>query len=318
MELIEYSVPEFSETQDIKNLLQKLGFDKSFLDGAGGNFFSRGKEELKHILEVARKMYKRLCIEVHPRAIGDSEEDATKLHTLMRVIEERFEYILNRRLISGKEIKDYGDLMECACGCEQTFPPEKLKNGQYKKYFNKKCRKKARQTRKTEKARKLRRPINREEFPLVTCICGCGTRFRQQPRHNLKIYFNDRCRRLMLYKKKKLDGTLKIESKEVRAERWKKYYEKKWGNITKTAEFIKCECGCGRELRKIPCGKSLTGFKRWFENKCKDKIKKRQDRKVQKNRHQNLLSILNETDEQKNVENSFDKCAGKDYSLTTV
>ena len=294
MELIEYSVPQVNDSNDIKVILKKLGLEKSLWENDGLNFFSQSKEQLKYILDIIRKTYKRLCIEVHPRKIGDDENDAANLHSMMRIIEDRFDWHLNKkRLVREKENKDFGGLFECECGCNKLFERIKLKNGQYKKYFDHKCRTRAKQKRKTEKVRKLRRPIHREEFPLVFCACGCGTRFRQQPRHNLKIYFNDRCRRLAVYKKKKINGTLKIEKKEIIAERWKKYYEKRWGFKRKTSQLVKCDCGCGKEIHKVPCGQSKTGYKRWFSHRCKDKMRKREDRKAQKIRRENLRAILN-------------------------
>ena len=188
MDLVKYSISEFKNKQNVKCLLEKLGLPPELWNNSGQNFWAQSKLDLLNILEIAKKTYKKLAIQLHPRKLDDPDEESKKLNSLWVAIESRFDYKLNKEKI----VPELFGTVECECGCGRNFKSQK--NG--KKYFNKKCKNRLHHKKRNFERRSKRRGYavySNENLPLISCKCGCGRNFRQTGNGNKRLFFSKKC-----------------------------------------------------------------------------------------------------------------------------
>lgn len=291
MNLVKYSISEFKNKQNIKCLLEKLGLPKELWDNNGQNFWNQSRLDLLNILEIAKKYYKNLAKQLHPRKLEDLEEESKKLHSLWSAIEKRFNYKLNKeKIVNVRE-----GMVECECGCGKSFPPMKLNTGQTRRFFTKECGYKFR-SKSEKKQRRLENPrLNpncRDLFPLVTCKCGCGTRFRAVPPNNGKArkFASKQCgwrynRSLQAASGKKQIYASRHMHKDIEARRIKR--EAALAN----AKIIKCaRPECEATFREL---NDLLGKRVYCSPQCKNIMDCRKRDAKKRERHENFKKILN-------------------------
>lgn len=95
--------PEYDSSKSIKMLLKQLGLPRECWDT--NSFWNNSRQNLEYILYDARAAYRQLAKKLHPRLHTDSEEEAKKLHSMMREVEKRFNDHLNPKSYSEKFVR---------------------------------------------------------------------------------------------------------------------------------------------------------------------------------------------------------------------